>query len=228
MKKLVLLVCVIFSGLIVNAQDNIPAAMFEKKMQSGSVQLLDVRTAGEYKNGHLKNALQADWTNTAQFADRIQYLDKNRPVLVYCASGGRSAAAAQYLKAKGFTSVQNLEGGLTAWKMEGRAMEAAASTTQMSLAQYKSLTTSSSLVLIDFGAEWCPPCKKMEPVLQQLQKDLSAKFSLVKVDGGQDIDVMKAQKVEALPVFIVYKQGKEIWRKQGVVELDELKAALAK
>jgi thioredoxin-like negative regulator of GroEL len=64
--------------------------------------------------------------------------------------------------------------------------------------------------------------------LQQLQKDLSAKFSLVKVDGGQDIDVMKAQKVEALPVFIVYKQGKEIWRKQGVVELDELKAALAK
>jgi thioredoxin-like negative regulator of GroEL len=52
------------------------------------------------------------------------------------------------------------------------------------------------------------------------------KFKLVKVDGGIDINVMKAQKVETLPVFIIYKNGKETWRKQGVVELSELKANL--
>jgi rhodanese-related sulfurtransferase len=210
------------------SQDNISTADFSQRMQTAGVQLLDVRTAGEYKNGHLKNSLQADWTNTAQFTDRVQYLDKNKPVLVYCASGGRSAAAAKYLKEKGFTSVVNLQGGITAWKMEGRPLEAAATNAQMSAAQYKSLTVSSSVVLVDFGAEWCPPCKKMEPVLQQLQKDMPAAYKLVKVDGGQDIDVMKSQNVEALPVFIVYKQGKEVWRKQGVVELNELKAALTK
>lgn len=81
-------------------------------------------------------------------------------------------------------------------------------------------------MLVDFGAAWCPPCKQMEPVLEKLAKDLPGAFKLVKVDGGNDIDVMKSQKVEALPVFIIYKNGKETWRKQGVIELDVLKKAL--
>jgi thioredoxin-like negative regulator of GroEL len=83
-------------------------------------------------------------------------------------------------------------------------------------------------VLVDFGAEWCPPCKKMEPVLNALLADASLKFSFVKVDGGNDLEVMKSQKVEALPVFVIYKNGKEVWRKQGVVDQAELKSLLAK
>jgi len=58
----------------------------------------------------------------------------------------------------------------------------------------------------------------MEPILKEIQADKSLQFSLVKVDGGNDIDVMKANQVSSLPVFIIYKNGKEVWRKQGVVE----------
>ncbi len=210
----------------VNAQDGLPPAAFEKRISTPQIQVLDVRTAGEFQTGHLKNALQADWLNKDQFADRTQYLDKSKPLVVYCASGVRSAAAAKYLQEKGFTNVQNLKGGLTAWKLEGRAVEGVADKAQLTNKAYTALSQSANLVLVDFGAEWCPPCKKMEPVLQQLQTDLSGKFKLVKVDGGLDIDVMKAQKVEALPVFVVYKNGKEVWRKQGVVELEELKKQL--
>jgi rhodanese-related sulfurtransferase len=72
---------------------------------------LDVRTAGEYQSGHFKNSLQADWLNKEQFTDRIKYLDKNKPLLVYCASGVRSGAAAKWLLENGFTDVQNLKGG---------------------------------------------------------------------------------------------------------------------
>ncbi len=217
-----------FSCNQMNAQDGLSAAEFEKRINTQQPQLLDVRTAGEYQAGHLAKSLQADWLNQAQFADRIKYLDKSRPVLVYCASGMRSAAAAKYLLANGFTDVQNLKGGTTAWKLEGRPIEAVQTNTQLSLAKYNTLSKSADIVLVDFGAEWCPPCKQMEPVLKKLQDELGNQFSLVKVDGGIDIDVMKAMKVDAIPVFIVYKNGKEVWRKQGVVEKVELGKQLAK
>lgn len=230
MKKISLLFCltILFAGKSLLAQDGLVPSDFEKRISAQKPQLLDVRTAGEYQSGHLKNSLQADWLNKDQFADRIKYLDKNKPLLVYCASGVRSAAAAKWLLDNGFKDVQNLKGGLTAWKMEGRSVEAPAPKAQLTVDQYKQLSVSGDVVLVDFGAEWCPPCKKMEPILTQLQNELSGKYTLVKVDGGMDIDVMKAQKVDALPVFVIYKKGKEVWRKQGVVELDELKKQIGK
>ena len=211
-----------------NAQDGLTATEFEKRINTQHPQLLDVRTAGEYQNGHLAKSLQADWLNQAQFIDRIKYLDKSKPVLVYCASGMRSAAAAKYLLANGFSDVQNLKGGTTAWKLEGKPLEAVQTSAQLSVSKYNELSASADIVLVDFGAEWCPPCKQMEPVLKKLQDELGNKFSLIKVDGGIDIDVMKAMKVDAIPVFIVYKKGKEVWRKQGVVEKAELEKQLAK
>ncbi|MES2004190.1 MAG: rhodanese-like domain-containing protein [Bacteroidota bacterium] len=219
------LVTVLF-GNCVYSQDGLSPAEFEKRINAQQPQLLDVRTASEYQSGHLKNSLQADWLSKEQFSDRIQYIDKSKPVLVYCLSGARSAAAAKYLQENGFTNVQNLKGGLLAWKQEGKPVEGTVNKPQLSNKQYKELSQSAELVLVDFGAEWCPPCKKMEPVLQQLQTDLPGKFTLIKVDGGIDTDVMKAQKVDALPVFVIYKNGKEVWRKQGVVALDELKKQL--
>jgi rhodanese-related sulfurtransferase/glutaredoxin len=200
---------------------------FETAMNSGNYQLLDVRTAGEYQTGHLKNALQADWNNQDQFVDRIKYLDKSKPLLVYCASGVRSGNAAKYLAGIGFANVQNLKGGLNAWKLEGRAFESAGNLAQLSMEAYTESTKKSTTVLVDFGAEWCPPCKKMEPILKEVQADKTLQFSLVKVDGGNDIDVMKANQVSALPVFIIYKNGKEFWRKQGVVDAQELKKLLS-
>ena len=56
----------------------------------------------------------------------------------------------------------------------------------------------------------------MEPVLKSLQKNNSNKFLLVNVDGGNDEEILKAYNVTALPVFIIFKDGKQVWRKEGV------------
>ena len=93
---------------------------------------------------------------------------------------------------------------------------------QTSASAYQGQIRSTQIALVDFGAEWCPPCKKMEPVLNQFMKENVNKLTLVKMDGGVETELMKTLKVDALPTFILYKNGKEIKRKQGIMSKEEL------
>ena len=201
---------------------NVNAEKFQQHATAPGVQILDVRTTGEYQNGHIKNALQADWLQQDQFKDRVKYLDKSKPVLVYCASGGRSGKAAQWLAQNGFQQIENLEGGFTQWKLENKPVEGMENVVQLTAAEYEKYTNTDGTVLVDFGAEWCPPCKLMAPVIDAVENELKNKFKLVKVDGGVNTEIMKQLNVAALPTFIVYKNGKEVWRKQGITEKTEL------
>ncbi len=77
-----------------------------------SLLILDVRATQEYAQGHLKDAVNIPLSDLPL---RTGELEKNRPILVYCQSGNRSAQASSILVKAGFTSVYNMEGGLTAW-----------------------------------------------------------------------------------------------------------------
>lgn len=210
---------------LVQTGGSISVTAFEQQMTLPGVQILDVRTAGEYQGGHFNHALQADWLNRNEFKERVQYLDKSKPVLVYCASGVRSADAMYWLRDNGFQNVSNLKGGLSAWRMEGKPLETKPTRPEMDVAAFNA-SIKQGTILVDIGAEWCPPCVKMEPVLQQLQKEKGALYQLLKVDGGIDISIMKYLRSEGLPTFIVFKNGKETWRKQGLVDLATLAAAV--
>ena len=101
-------------------------------MQAGSDNLLliDVREPGEFTEGHLSGAkliprgileAAADYN----YPKRVQELvdARSHPVALYCATGGRSALAANTLRLMGFTSVTSLQGGFTRWQQEGRDVE---------------------------------------------------------------------------------------------------------
>jgi thioredoxin len=202
------------------------ADAFEKAIATGSVQILDVRTSGEFNSGHIKNALQANWNEATEFERRISFIDKNKPVYVYCLAGGRSAAAASKMRNDGYKQVYELQGGINAWKAANKSLEGKSTAAQMTIETFNAALQSSPTVLVDFGAAWCPPCKVMEPVLQNLQKTYPNKFLLFKVDGGNDENIMKQFGVTALPVFIIFKNGKQVWRKDGIAEEKELAAQL--
>lgn len=199
---------------------------FEKGLSSGPVQILDVRTAAEFKTGHIKNALQADWTQQQQFLDRIQYVDKDKPVFIYCLVGGRSAAAADWMRKNGYTRVSELTGGINSWKRAGKPLEGSSTEPQLSLAQYEASIPKDKTTLVDVGATWCPPCIKMQPVVDELEKTMGPDKVLLKIDAGVHTDLLKALGIEPIPVFIIYKQGKEVWRKQGIVSKEELLSQL--
>ena len=201
-------------------QTNLSVADFEKGITESNMQLLDVRTPEEYQSGHLKNAMLADWNNETEFQERVKVLDKTKPIYTYCLSGARSNAATDWLNQNGFTAY-NLSGGIAAWKNADKPVDMVEQKRQITLDEYLALIPNDKTVLVDISAVWCPPCKKMTPVIDSLVKTNGTKFVLLKVDGGEQSDICKELKVEGFPTFIIYKQGKEVWRKQGLTEAME-------
>ncbi len=211
----------IFCACNSNAQQtDLSVSEFEMGIAKNDAQVLDVRTPEEYKSGFLKNALLADWNNDAEFKQRVKSLDKSKPVYTYCLSGARSNAAVQWLRQNGFTAF-NLAGGISAWKRNSKPIEQAAKVKQMTLQEYLAQIPEDKTVLVDFSAVWCPPCKKMTPLIDSLEKTNGQQFVLVKIDGGAQAAICNELQINGFPTFIIYKQRKEVWRKEGLVEAKE-------
>lgn len=121
MRQLLLLLAVFVLSCVAPGQGkgSFDPAGFEARLGEKGVQLLDVRTAGEFQGGHLADARNYDWTN-GELKSAVPNLDKTKPVLLYCASGRRSAAAREYLLEQGFTDVVDMAGGIGAWTNAGR------------------------------------------------------------------------------------------------------------
>lgn len=100
---------------------DVKVAEFQTLMAREGALLLDVRSDGEWAEGHLEGAAYIPFAS-ADFNQQLAALPKDRPVLVYCASGGRSAKAMQALNAAGHPEVYNLLGGIRAWQGAGNAV----------------------------------------------------------------------------------------------------------
>lgn len=204
-------------------QTNLSVDEFQQAVAQKNIQLLDVRTPDEYQSGHLSHAMLANWNNETEFKTRVQALDRSKPVYTYCLSGARSNAATLWLRQNGFAAY-NLAGGISAWKRADKPLEQALAVKQITMQEYLAQIPDNKTVLVDFGAVWCPPCKKMAPALDSLLNTYGSRFVLVKIDGGEQTDICKELKVDAFPTFIIYKKGKEIWRQQGLTEQKEFVA----
>ena len=108
-----------FFGSNLKATDQIeilePEA-FKKAIAEKNVQLVDVRTSLEYKAGHIKDAVNIDFFDRANFNENFAHFDRAKPIYLYCRSGNRSQRAAKKLVRIGFTEIYDLKGGYKAWK----------------------------------------------------------------------------------------------------------------
>lgn len=91
---------------------------------------------------------------------------------------------------------------------------------------FQDVISTDQLVLVDFYATWCQPCKMMHPILEQVKKTLGDKIRIIKVDVDQHNDTAANYRVQAVPTLLLFKQGEVLWRSNGAMSKADLLATL--
>lgn len=82
-------------------------------------------------------------------------------------------------------------------------------------------------VLVDFYADWCGPCKMMNPILKNLKKKMGNRINIIKVDAEKNPDAAIKYQVRGVPTLILFKNGRILWQQAGVVQLPQLESIIS-
>ena len=86
------------------------------------------------------------------------------------------------------------------------------------MATYDQAIRSKSVVLVEFYATWFPPCQAMAPVVEEVSEILGDRAAVLQLDVDKNKEAADAEEVEATPTFILYKEGRQIWRHEGEID----------
>jgi thioredoxin len=235
MKKVFsILVSLLAISMVVQSQtvQHIDALKFKDLAGKGNTLILDVRTPGEYSRGHIKGSTLIDISNK-DFVSRLNLLQKDKTILIYCLTGSRSHAAASFMARNGFKSIYNLQRGIIDWNSQGFPLEQsnqviASKSTIFSEQSFSKLLADNKLVLVDFHAVWCAPCKAMSPVIDKISADFKGKAKIEKVDVEQNKLIATAYQVQSIPGFVLFKAGKKVWSHTGTISYEDLSGVIKK
>lgn len=206
---------------------SLPAKEYSDKINElpGSP-VIDVRTPDEYSKGHLSNAVNINW-NSDDFVNQISAFDKSKPVFVYCLSGNRSASAAGKMRSAGFTEVYELKGGIMKWI--GAKLPVITANSQlhnsasgMTRQQFDEKINNSKLVLVDFYADWCAPCREIKPYLDEISEDMTDKVEIVRVNVDENQELCRELKIDGIPDLRLYKNKTIVWSNTGYIEKKDI------
>lgn len=150
------------------AYTNLDTDAFEKKAAEEGTALVDVRTAGEYAEGHLKGAANIDCQEDGFLGNIEAAYPKETPLAIYCRSGKRSAAAAKKLAKAGYT-VFNMLGGINAWTEAGKGI---AKDGDGILVAYFSATGTTAAVAADLAEATGATLYEIKPTVKYTDADL--------------------------------------------------------
>lgn len=88
-------------------------------------------------------------------------------------------------------------------------------TKELNKQNFKEVTESNGITLVDFWAPWCGPCKQLSPILDELSKELANKATIAKVNVDDCPDIAAKYNVRGIPTLILFKDGKVVDTKVG-------------
>lgn len=91
------------------------------------------------------------------------------------------------------------------------------------MSNFNDLINGETPVLVDFFAEWCGPCKMMSPILEKLKTEMGDTVKIIKIDVDKNQAIAAKLNVRGVPTLMLYKNGKDVWRQSGVLQVEQLK-----
>lgn len=84
------------------------------------------------------------------------------------------------------------------------------------------VVASNQLVLVDFFATWCQPCKMMHPILKQVKDVLGDRIRIIKIDVDTHSALASKYQIQSVPTLMLFRKGEVLWRTSGVMQKAEL------
>jgi thioredoxin len=133
------------------------------------------------------------------------------------------------MRQNGFEHVYELKGGVLDWQKNNYPLHSPSSAPvpdKISMEENTRRINSSDIVVIDYYAPWCGPCKKMEPMLNELSAEYKGKASIIRLNIDENRQLAKELKVEVIPILKIFRQGQETWTHNGYIEKADLIKAM--
>lgn len=90
------------------------------------------------------------------------------------------------------------------------------------MSKFSELINQDTPVLVDFFAEWCGPCKMMNPILKEVKDAIGEAVSIIKINVDKNQSLAAKYQVKGVPTLILFKKGEQCWRQSGVLQKNEL------
>lgn len=87
---------------------------------------------------------------------------------------------------------------------------------------FSQIISGNQLVLVDFYATWCGPCKMMHPVLEQLKEKQADRLRIIKIDVDKNSSLATQYQIQSVPTLIAFREGNVLWRQSGALSLSQL------
>ena len=211
--------------------ENIEALTFKETINQIEGLIIDVRTPEEFFSGHIKGATNIDFYAN-DFDQKLNIIRKDIPIYIYCRSGGRSSAAAKKMEKLGFIKVYNLVGGIGAWNSAGfkikknldednRHIEEIVKEPIFTNLEIDQFLINNTTVLLVFSTKWCVPCRKMKPIIENIQQERSD-IKVVFIDADINKELIKNYSVNGIPTLILLKNTKVVYTFLGLTSKQEI------
>ncbi|MCM1111476.1 MAG: thioredoxin family protein [Clostridium sp.] len=84
--------------------------------------------------------------------------------------------------------------------------------------EYTEAIRTTPVVLVEFYADWCPHCRRMMPVVEELRELLAGSVDIYQIDIEANAELADIEQVNSTPTFIIYRDGKPVWRESGEID----------
>jgi len=202
---------------------------FNEVASNNNAQIIDLRPKAAFDSGHIANAASFA-PNSQELEAYIDLLYKDIPVCIIGANEEDNAKLIGLLKSKGFKSINELDGGMLSWQNANLPI----SKTEPKkiypndTIAFDDAILGEKLVMVDFNATWCKPCKMMQPSIDKVHDTRSSEVIVYSIDVDQFPQYNEKYQIQSIPLVLLFKNGKILHRSEGLLEESKINELIDK